>query len=368
MEQQWEIQGTDSNSENNKEHTEEIENQEKKNEKEESSVNNVGLDLGYGLVKYLDGEEAYSFPSVVGQGSELQYQSDLIADIDPLSNLHIQIGKELFFVGDLAIRQSEIASRSLDQDRSKDRNSKVLMLTALSLLCKKDKQNFNIVTGLPTNYFAAYKDDWKNSLVAEYNTSLFKDGKVHECSFSITDARIVPQPFGTLFDKTLNSAGEIIDEEIPKEIVGIIDIGYKTTDLAVANRTEFIDKLSFSTTTALSSAYNIVGDRLRREYKVDKEEYQLEECIKNKTVKIAGEKHDISSVVDSAFKMVAGKIATEIESKWDYKQFDRILLTGGGGKVLSQYITSSFPNMELVEEPLIANVKGYQKLARKIFS
>ncbi len=329
---------------------------------------NVGIDLGYGYVKILENQEAYMFPSIVGVGSDIQYKSDMMLATDPIKNLHIEIGNESFFVGELAIRQSEIASRSLDQDRSKDKNAKVLMLTALTLLCQKDEEHFNIVTGLPTNYYAAYKEDWRNSLIGNYKTKVWREGRLWDRSFSVKNARIVPQPFGTFFNQLLNPNGEVIDDDLTGEMVGIVDIGFKTTDLAVSNNAEFIDRLSFSTTTALSSIYRLIGDRLRREYKIDKEDYELDESIAQKSIKIAGEKHDISSWVDNAFRMVAGKIATEIESRWDYKMFDRILLTGGGGEAMSNYIVESFPNMTLVEEPQTANVKGFQKLAHRLFS
>ncbi len=377
--EQWDLRGTEGPDdiseapaqENSEQAEEQVEKQVEKLGKEEeqqSSVRNVGVDLGYGYVKFLDGEKEYMFPSIVGSGDDIQYRSEMFLEPDLLKNLHIEIGKETFFVGDLAIRQSEIASRSLDQDRSKDKNSKVLMLTVLSLLTSKEDQQFNLVTGLPTNYYGAYKDDWRNSLLGSYKTNIWKDGKLKECSFQIKNARIVPQPFGTLFNLLLNHEGEVVDQELSKEMVGIVDIGFKTTDMAVANHTEFIDRLSFSTVTALSTIYRLVGERLRREYKIDKEDHHLDDCISSRTIKIAGEEHDISSWVDSAFRMVAGKIATEIESRWDFKQFDRILLTGGGGEALSPYIKNSFPNMVLVEDAQVANVKGYQKLACKIFA
>lgn len=333
-----------------------------------AGVQNVGIDLGYGYVKILENQKPYMFPSIVGVGSEIQYKSDMLLETDPLKNLHIEIGNESFFVGELAIRQSEIASRSLDQDRSKDKNAKVLTLTALTLLCQKDEEQFNIVTGLPTNYYAAYKDDWRDALIGNYKTKIWREGKLWERSFSVKSARIVPQPFGTFFNQLLNHNGEVVDESLTGEMVGIVDIGFKTTDLAVSNNAEFIDRLSFSTTTALSSIYRIIGDRLRREFKVDKEDYELDECITNKKIKIAGEEHDLSAWVDNTFRMVAGKIATEIESKWDYKMFDRILLTGGGGEAMSHYIVDSFPNMTVVEDPQTANVRGFQKLAQRVFN
>lgn len=341
--------------------------EEGKNREWDSSVKNVGVDLGYGYVKFFEGKEPRMFPSVVGLGKSTKYKNDLMMDADPLKNLHIVIGDKSYFVGELAIRQSEVASRSLDQDRSKDKNAKILMLTALSLLCKWEEQDFNLVTGLPTNYYAAFNESWKETLKGDFETKLSRDGKFLTRQFSVDKIRVVPQPFGTLFDQVLNSMGKIVDQELTESRVGIVDIGFKTTDLAAADNMEFIDKFSYSTSTGLNNVYRLVGDVLRRDFKIDREDHQLDGCIDTKQIKVAGKTNDISNYVDEAFKIVAEKIITEIDSRWDFREFDRILLTGGGGKVLGPYLLERFANMVLVDEPQLANVRGYQKLSNNIF-
>ncbi|ACB85919.1 ParM/StbA family protein [Natranaerobius thermophilus] len=332
------------------------------------SVKNVGIDLGYGYVKFIDGKEPKMFPSVVGYGNSQKYKSALQLDLNPLDDLQIKIGDEHFFIGDLAIRQSEVASRSLGKDRSQDKNARVLMLTALSLLSSWDKQGFNLVTGLPTNFYAAFAEEWESTLNGEFKTKMKIGGKTQERSFQIEEVTTLPQPFGTLYDQVLNSVGKVVDRDLTDSKIGIVDIGFKTTDLAVSDGMEFINPLSFSTTTGLSNVNRLVNEKLRHEFKIDREEHQLDDCINSQKIMVAGKSEDISSWVREALQTVSDKISVEIESKWDYRDFDTLLLTGGGGEMLYPYLKDKFPNLVLVEDPQTANVRGYQKLANNLFN
>lgn len=333
-----------------------------------SSAKTVGIDLGYGFVKILEGERELKFPSVVGVGGSLNFSSGLSIKSNPLDNLAIDIDKKTYFVGNMAVKHSEIASRSLDQNRVEDINTKVLLLTSLGLLTQWEKQDFNLVTGLPTGYYGGYKEDWNENLKGDYKLVLSDGKNKQEKSFTIKNSNIIPQPFGTLYDRLLNDFGKIEDQELSEMTVGVVDIGFKTTDLAVASEMDFVEKLSSSTTTALSNAYRIIANKLREGYKVDKENYQLDKIIEKGEIRLAGKKHDLSDLKTEVYSQVATKIATEIESQWDYRDLDIILLTGGGGQALSEFLLPQFSNMVLVNNPQFANVRGYQKLAKSLFN
>jgi len=51
--------------------------------------------------------------------------------------------------------------------------------------------------------------------------------------------RVIPQPFGTLFDLLLSPDGGIQEESLGEQSVGLIDIGHYTTDCI------FVDALSY---------------------------------------------------------------------------------------------------------------------------
>jgi plasmid segregation protein ParM len=272
-----------------------------------------------------------------------------------------------YFVGDLAIRQSDIASRSLEQNRINDPNTKVLLLTALGLLSQWENQTFNLVTGLPTSYYANYFRAWSQEIKGQYSISLQQNGQVKQKKFAIREAQIVPQPFGTLYDQMLNTLGNTINQDLGKMVVGIVDIGFKTTDFAVADKLEFIEHLSASTTTGMANVHRLLANYLQKKFNLEKADYELDQIVEEGVVRVAGRSEDLSHIKTEIYKQIAQKIINELSSRWDYRQFDLIMLTGGGGEALADYILPSFSNMVLVENAQYANVRGFQKLAHNLF-
>lgn len=326
-----------------------------------------GVDLGYGFVKVTDGNQEHVFPSVVGVGQKIRYHSDLGNHHQVIENLSVRMEDDHYFVGDLAIRQSGIASRSLDPDRCEDPNVRVLFVTALGLYAHWEEDEFHLVTGLPTGQFGARREEWMTALRGKHAIHFGLNGTEKERQLFIKDLRVIPQPFGTLYHRVLNNFGSVDDRELAAGRVGIVDIGFKTSDFAVADQMEFIDHLSTSTNTALSTAYGIVAAHLRHEFNLERENYRLDRVMQNGELRIAGRSQDLRKIRQKALGDVAQKIAAEINSLWDYRDLDHILITGGGGKALAEFLQREFPNAELVSKPQFANACGFWKLANHLF-
>ncbi len=324
----------------------------------------LGVDIGYGFVKGYDGQNEIVFPSVVGIGRDISYQTLLTNYKSPLDTLSINYNGKNYFIGDYAIRQSSIPSRSLDIKKPEDLNTLLLYLTALGIYSTEQQKQFSVVTGLPTNYILSYQNQLADLLSGEHHITIKLRGKNENKQFVVNDIRIVPQPFGTLFNLVLDNNGQVADHEMSNKIVGIADIGFKTADFVVSDSLEFVDRLSSSSTNGMVSAYEIIAAMIRSRYKIDKKDYELDQIVKNKSIRIAGEDHDISDIISEAYYNLAAKIKTELDSLWDYRELDSIILTGGGGEALSEYLIPRFNNMMLVQDAQFANVKGFWKLAK----
>ncbi len=324
----------------------------------------LGVDIGYGFVKGYDGQNEVVFPSVVGIGRDISFQSQLTTYKSPLDTLAINYNEKKYFIGDYAIRQSSIPSRSLDIKKPEDLNTLLLFLTTLGLYSSEEHQQFNVVTGLPTNHILTYQEQLRNILSGEHQVAMNLNGRKDERQLAVTDMKVIPQPFGTLFNLVLDNNGAIADHDMSNKVVGICDIGFKTADFVVSDSLEFVDRLSSSSVNGMVSAYDIIASMIRSRYKIDKKDYELDQIVKNKSIKIAGETFDISDIISEAYYNLAAKIKTELDSLWDYRELDSIILTGGGGEALSEYLIPKFNNMTLVQDAQFANVKGFWKLAK----
>ncbi|MGD8399812.1 MAG: ParM/StbA family protein [Bacillota bacterium] len=330
-------------------------------------LRNIGIDLGFGFVKTTDGNQAFIFPSVVGAGSELTYRSELTTFIDPIQNLMVTIDGKKYFVGELAIRQGAIVSRSLGENHAQEKNTQVLLLTALALYVSDENEEFNVVTGLPPSYFLINKDILANLVKGAHQITVNIDGKNCEKMFVVNNVKIIPQPMGTLFDKLLDAEGNIVDNELSSSKAGIIDVGFRTTDFTVVDRLEYIDKLSYSTPTGMANTYGLIAEYLRNQFRIHKENYELEEIVQKGQIKVAGKVHSLEEFRNNIFEQIAEKILTEMNSIWDIREMDILLFTGGGSMMLTDYLLPKLETANLVEEPQRANVNGYLKFGHKIF-
>lgn len=328
---------------------------------------NIGIDIGYGFVKITDGTEKYSFPSVVGLAEELSYRSGGLVPPPKVKNLAVTLEGKSYFVGDLAVRQSGIAFRSLNQKRVESVDLKVLFLTGLSLFTEGKGQSFNVVTGLPPGHFH-YESALIQLLTGEHRITVPNGGgEPVEKVIKVERVKVLPQPIGTFYAAVLDDKGQTRDQKLASARVGILDVGFRTTDLVVADGGEYIDRAARSINMGLSNAYAIIAERLRKELDVQKETYALDETVNNSEVRVAGRVHDISGVKNFAFESISTKIVAEVNSLWDTRELDFILVTGGGGKALAGFLVRKFENAALVDGAEMANVRGYMNWAQRVF-
>ncbi len=332
---------------------------------------NIAIDVGFGFVKATDGTQRYIFPSVVGEARDIRYKSGMGND-KVLDNLVVEIDDDKYFVGNLANRQSEFLISTQSQERVKSFENKVLFNTAISLLDGPGTgvSGFNLVTGLPVDEYKEYKNMLKEQLQGNHVVKLVNNGHVDGKKVRINQTRVIPQPFGTVFNKLLTDSGQVAENKYAAARVGVVDIGFRTTDFVVANNLEFIDKSSKTSKTAMSSAYNMVSRKLSEEYNIDKQIYQLENIVRNGGFTYGGDDINIDGLVKRAYSLVAQKIVSEINSLWtNLWEFDQLLVTGGGGIALYEYLKRLLDAEIdlLVDDGQFSNVSGYIKTANRSF-
>ncbi len=133
----------------------------------------MGIDIGFGFVKATDGQQKYLFPSVVGEAREIRYKTGLNTN-SILDNLIVEVDNDKYFVGDLAIRQSDLIQSTISDKRINSIENKVLFLTAFALLdgVGTGVSKFNLVTGLPVDEYIEYKDTLMKQLQSDHVVKL----------------------------------------------------------------------------------------------------------------------------------------------------------------------------------------------------
>ena len=98
----------------------------------------LGIDIGFGFTKATNGKDYRVFKSVIGEAAEIQFQEQLFQHPQIEEHLHLEVDGKAFFVGELAERQSNVRSFTLDQDQFIATFVQTLALTAMGSLVERN--------------------------------------------------------------------------------------------------------------------------------------------------------------------------------------------------------------------------------------
>jgi len=140
-----------------------------------------------------------------------------------------------------------------------------------------------IVTGLPVGYYKADREGLAKKL-----TEIAKDYS-DKCI-----VKVVPQPLGSFFDMFFDEDGTTINDKLRTEYIGIVNIGFKTTDILAFSEMRPIMRMSTSFDTGISTAYDSIARDIYAEYGLMLEPHTIEQAVKLGYVKTFGGQHDIS--------------------------------------------------------------------------
>lgn len=152
--------------------------------------------------------------------------------------------------------------------------------------------------------------------------------------------------------------------------VAVIDIGGRTTDIAVIRRWNLdISRSSTIDGAGMLSVQQSISEEIYDEIEVELTNAQITEAISQKEITIWGKKHDVSSEIDKSLKTVVESIKCEVRRRLKKgADLDVVLIVGGTVNEIGKYISDWFPNQVIVENPGFANAMGFQKYAQFVLS
>jgi plasmid segregation protein ParM len=334
----------------------------------------LGIDIGFGFTKATNGEQDLVFKSVLGESTDIQFRDEMIAteEVDE-NHLQVEVDGKSYFVGELAERQSNVRFFTLDQAQFIAKFAKVFALAAAAQMVKGFVP-VNLVTGLPIGHYREHKDELAKLLVGEHKIVLTDaSGKKEEKTINVNKVRVVPQPFGSLFNMMLNDLGEMGDKRLVKDKIGIIDVGFRTSDYTISDKMRYSERGSRTTDSGIARAFNVIATKLRESSGVNVELYRLYEAIDEGKIKIRGKEYDLEKLTEQVFSQLATSIANEVDRLWvDDWDIDGMVVTGGGGAVLAKYLKPLINGVIMETDPeldmRLYNVHGYRKFGTHLWA
>jgi len=332
----------------------------------------LAADIGFGYTKASDGKQFQVFKSLVGEANPAQFAETLLPS-QAAAPRHFVIGGEEIYVGELAETQSRGRGFTLDPAQFIAKYARTLGLAALAPYAEHGDP-IRLVTGLPISFFRKYKDALTTTLQNRHTITVVQaNGEREEKTIFIEKVRVIPQPFGSLFNLMLSDQGKAVAQRFVTEKIGVIDVGFRTTDFTVADKTKYSERGSLSTDSGISVAYNAIANLLHEKSGTQIELYRLYEAVSRGTIKIRGQRFDLTGIVKEAFTQLATRIAAEANRLWtDDWDIDCIVLTGGGGAALAPFLQPLIQGEVLPMPPdtdaRFNNVIGYWKYGANIWA
>ncbi|WDP93078.1 MAG: ParM/StbA family protein [Desulfobacter sp.] len=325
----------------------------------------VGIDVGFGFTKAYNGKNSVIFKSLIGDATDIQFRSSL-GDASTTSNLHITLNDKTYFLGSYAELQSNITEFTLDQDKLIEEFIKILAIAAAGI-CAKGPGPINVVTGLPVGYLKRDTRRLKEIIRGDHEIAYHQvDGKDETRRIHIDKVHVIPQPIGSIFNLIFDEGGKIKDRALAGSKLGVVDIGFKTTDFSIFDHLQYIERGSSTMDTGISKCFSVISNKLRQESGISVELYRIFKFVESGMIKIKGKEYNIMNLKKRVYTHTASAIATDMARLWENDwDIDSIILSGGGSIPLAEYL---IPNVEGNVIPIqrdmdarFNNVQGYWK-------
>uniref|UniRef100_UPI001BD607D9 ParM/StbA family protein n=1 Tax=Tepidanaerobacter acetatoxydans TaxID=499229 RepID=UPI001BD607D9 len=225
----------------------------------------IGLDLGYGYTKGInEAGKGVVLPSMVSAAYDRPLSALFGGQKENIiNNMHIVLtndDKEEYFVGELARREGRNVSYVFDENKINHPSTRALLAAASMLLFPEEDVPVHLVTGLPLEQFAKQRRNFEDMLKNFKIIVSFKgDQKVKIIKF--TKVTVFPQAAGAVYGAILDDIQKYL---IPGSYLGLVDIGFKTTDfIAFITEDRMVLREDLSGTINIGmAAVNSAADKL----------------------------------------------------------------------------------------------------------
>ncbi len=325
----------------------------------------MGIDVGFGFTKAYNSKNSVIFKSLIGDATEIQFRSAL-DETSAASRLHISLEGKSYFLGNYAELQSSITEYTLDQDTLLEKFVKIMAVAAAGV-CTDSEGPINVVTGLPVGFLKRDSRRLKEMIKGFHEITFHSEnGDQTTRQIHIDQVHVIPQPIGSIFNLIFDEFGKITNRPLATSKIGVVDVGFKTTDFSIFDHLQYVERGSSTIDTGISKCFSVIANKLRQESGINIELYRIFKFIESGTIKIKGKEYNITSLKKKVYNHAASTIASHLNRLWENDwDIDTIVLSGGGSIPLAVYLSPLIEgNVIPIQKDIDArfnNVQGYCK-------
>jgi len=344
-------------------------------------MRHISLDPGFGGFKAAevkpDGTFAEaSIPSVIGVGTTDLGLLDVGLSRRSRRNkpMTIRFDGSEYLVGQHVSDYARPVER-LDFNRlAETPELRALAYTTLYQIVDGGETEVSLVVGLPVEVLqsADARDIVKSLSSWLVGTHAFSvEG--HPAHLTVSAIRVRAQPLGAFFAWGLDVQGEWKRGASDwKKAVAILDLGFNTLDLFTVRGGEILNRYTAGDTVGLRRAATALSDHIRRatgrHLSLQESDAVLREHLESrKPVMTMGDQEmALAPLARQALNVAAGEVTSFVTRQWgNGRNFDQVLLTGGGALALKRELTKALPDAVMLDNPVTANARGLAQYARR---
>lgn len=324
----------------------------------------IGLDLGYGNTKIVtENGKKICFPSLAKPGEKIELDKMLSAAGDYV----VTINGETWFVGEMATKEHRFAIRAFDDAQRFTNPAFQAMLATALAVATEDEKNILLVTGLPLSSYSNSEKDFKNFL-SNFTAKVELGGETKH--IAVKQAHVFPQAAGIF----LNPNCEKVKKEIKAgDLITVVDIGYRTTDVATFKYTEsrefeFVMENSFTLDIGMVSVFRDLANRIAEEIGAFDVSFETaERTFLTGVRRLNGNEKDYSETNKLVAQKTIEAIADAYRQRGPGKDtYSHVIMAGGGSIALQQSLVGIFPDAVFMEDAQFANAIGFLDVAKKL--
>ena len=318
----------------------------------------VGFDGGFFATKAVSRERISHFPSFATKPAESLFS------LNGHSTVIIASEHGRHLVGDEAIKKGRTGVRKESSEWILSREYMSMFYTAMSDLTAANQVTVNLVAGLPLADFARDQVTLRDRLLGTH--CFTREGRTGQV-VKVERVTIAPQAWGPILCALLDDAGKVVQPDLIKQKVAVLDIGGRTVNYLSV---EGLADIPSETRGTERGAWNVV--RTLRDWLDANHEglsrlpdHKLMSAIVEGVIFDAGEPVDLRPVVKDIVDDIGQEIVDTARQYWGTgaATMRSVLVCGGGAYLWGEHIRRAFRQAVVLDKPELANARGFYRFA-----
>lgn len=323
----------------------------------------AAIDIGNDSVKAIFGDgERFQIMNVVATEQENREYVEM--EEKPIDGLHVRVvsgslkvGKGIYVVGPLAMKYDTNEEITLDDNKYENDQTIIMLLTSIAMNAvkeqKEDKQEvrYTLSTGLPIKEIRKdARDAFKAKLLNSAHEVEFLDTPQYsgkKVIISFDDVIVLSEGMAAYTEIAFNPDGTTKNEDLTEGVVMIVDIGGRTTDIAVIENGKAVNPYSIGWTIGVSQYLDKIIQEVENEFDYRfKSRRELVDVIAHQNpehqghIWVRGNRTDINAIIQRYLSGLAAEEYKIISETWSkMPNAKRAYIIGGGAIALKEYIS-----------------------------